>query len=131
MAENITPMSNGFVRVLIFLWVRIKKIPPVYIIFIAIFTALIFLSPNKYQSMPGIMTFLRSVAPFAVLAIGEMLVLTLGGFDLSVGAVVSFVVFVSTKLLANDPANTYPVMLFMLGMGVLIGLINGLIVNVS
>jgi len=52
-----------------------------------------------------------------VIAMGEMLVLSLGGFDLSVGAIVTFVVLVSSKLLANDPANAYPAILTMLGIG--------------
>ncbi len=75
------------------------------------------------------MTFLRTASPLAVLAIGEMFVLALGGFDLSVGAIVTFVVLVSSKLLANDPANAYPSILIMLGFAILIGLVNGLIVS--
>ena len=58
--------------------------------------------------MNGIMTFLRTASPLAVLAVGEMFVLAIGGFDLTVGAIVTFVVLVSSKLLANDPANAYP-----------------------
>ena len=38
--------------------------------------------------------------PLAVLAIGEMMVLALGGFDLSVGAIVTLVVLVSSLLLS-------------------------------
>ena len=41
--------------------------------------------------MNGIMTFFRPASPLAVLAIGEMVVLALGGFDLSIGAIVTFV----------------------------------------
>jgi ribose transport system permease protein len=58
-----------------------------------------------------------------------MLVLASGGFDLTVGAIVTFVVLVSSKLLANDPANAYPAILIMLGFGVVIGMANGLIVS--
>ena len=58
-----------------------------------------------------------------------MMVLAIGGFDLSIGAIVTFVVLVSSKLLANDPANALPTILIMLASGVLIGLVNGLIVS--
>ncbi|MEJ2601500.1 MAG: ABC transporter permease [Anaerolineales bacterium] len=75
------------------------------------------------------MTFLRTASPLAVLAVGEMLVLATGGFDLSIGAIVTFVVLVSSKLLANDPANAYPAILMMLGYGIAIGLVNGLVVS--
>jgi ribose transport system permease protein len=58
--------------------------------------------------MNGIMTYFRPASPLAVLAIGQMVVLALGGFDLSVGAIVTFVVLASSKFLANDPANALP-----------------------
>jgi ribose transport system permease protein len=121
--------SSGFSNALRTTWGWIKKIPPVYPVFIIIFLALGFLNPVKYQSMNGIMTFLRTAAPLAVIAVGEMFVLAIGGFDLTVGAIVTFVVLVSSKLLANDPANAYPAILLMLGIGVLIGMANGLIVS--
>jgi ribose transport system permease protein len=111
------------------IWGWIKKIPPVYPVFLVIFIVLGFLNPVKYQSMNGIMTFLRTASPLAVLAVGEMFVLAIGGFDLTVGAIVTFVVLVSSKLLANDPTNAFPTILIMLGFGVLIGLTNGLIVS--
>ena len=111
------------------MWAGIKKIPPVYPVFFVIFIVLGFLNPVKYQSMNGIMTFLRTAAPLAVLAVGEMFVLASGGFDLTVGAIVTFVVLVSSKLLANDPANAFPAIMIMLGAGILIGLVNGLIVS--
>jgi ribose transport system permease protein len=111
------------------LWGWIKKIPPVYPVFFIIFIVLGILNPVKYQSMNGIMTFLRTASPLAVIAVGEMLVLAIGGFDLSVGAIVTFVVLVSSKLLANDPANALPSILIMLGFGLAIGLIDGLVVS--
>jgi ribose transport system permease protein len=110
-------------------WEWIKKIPPVYPVFLVIFIVLGFLNPVKYQSMNGIMTFLRTAAPLALLAIGEMFVLAIGGFDLTVGAIVTFVVLVSSKLLANNPANALPDIMIMLAIGILIGLVNGLIVS--
>jgi len=119
----------GSSRSLHSIWESIKKIPPVYPVFFIIFILLGLLNPSKYQTMIGAMTFLRTAAPLGVIAIGEMLVLASGGFDLSVGAIVTFVVLVSSKLLANNPANAYPTILIMLGFGVLIGLVNGLVVS--
>jgi ribose transport system permease protein len=120
---------GGFSNALRNTWAWIKRIPPVFPVFLIIFLVLGFLNPVKYQSMNGIMTFLRTASPLAVLAVGEMFVLAIGGFDLTVGAIVTFVVLVSSKLLANDPANAYPAIMIMLGLGVLIGLANGLIVS--
>ncbi len=110
-------------------WAWVKRIPPVYIIFFTIFIVLGVLNHNGYQTMNGVMTFLRRASPLAVLAIGEMMVLALGGFDLSIGSIVTLVVLASSLLLNNDPANAYPAILIMLGLGLLIGLANGLVVS--
>src|SRR4030043_701662 len=129
MTTTTVTSSGGLPNALRNTWGWIKKIPPVYPVFLVIFIVLGFLNPVKYQSLNGIMTFLRTASPLAVLAVGEMFVLAIGGFDLTVGAIVTFVVLVSSKLLANDPANAYPTILIMVGFGVLIGLANGLIVS--
>ena len=118
--------SNNFLKKS---WGLFKRIPPVYPIFLVIFVTLGFLNPKGYQTMNGIMTFLRPASPLAVLAIGEMVVLALGGFDLSIGAIVTFCVLVSSKFLANDPANLVPNILILLGLGILVGVINGAIVS--
>jgi ribose transport system permease protein len=129
MTTTTVTSSGGLPNALRNTWGLIKKIPPVYPVFLVIFIVLGFLNPVKYQSIEGIMTFLRTASPLAVIAVGEMLVLAIGGFDLTVGAIVTFVVLVSSKLLANDPANALPAILMMLGFGVIIGLINGLVVS--
>src|SRR5512141_535981 len=95
----------GSARWLQSVWAWIKRIPAVYFIFFAIFIVLGFLNHNGYQTPNGIMTFLRTASPLAVLAIGEMMVLALGGFDLSIGSMVTMVVLVSSLVLSNDPSK--------------------------
>lgn len=119
------PSTNVFRK----FWIWLKKVPPVYPIFLVIFITLGFLNPKGYQSMNGIMTYLRPASPLAVLAIGQMVVLAMGGFDLSIGAIVTFCVLVSSKFLFNDPTNLIPNILMLLGVGVLIGLTNGIVVS--
>lgn len=129
MTTTSVPTTNGAGRILGKIWNGIKKIPPVYPMFFVIFIILGFLNPKGYQTMNGIMTFFRPASPLAVLAIGQMLVLAMGGFDLSIGAIVTFVVLVSSKLLSNDPANAAPAIAIMIGIGALVGLVNGLVVS--
>ena len=126
-----TAMSSpaGLTRGLQSVWAWIRRIPPVFFIFFAVFITLGLLNHNGYQTMNGIMTFLRRSSPLAILAIGEMMVLALGGFDLSIGSIVTLVVLASSLLLNNDPARAFPAILIMLGLGLLIGLANGLIVS--
>jgi ribose transport system permease protein len=128
MTTNATVAPNRFNIILRKIWDTIKKIPPVYPVFFIIFISLGLLN-EQYQSMSGIMNFLRRSSPLAILAIGEMVVLASGGFDLSIGAMVTMVVLGSSLLLNNDPANALPAIAIMLGIGVSVGLINGLVVS--
>lgn len=118
----------GSAKFLRFVWEAIKRIPPVYPVFFIIFISLGLLS-ESYQTTPGIMTFLRRTSPLAILAIGEMMVLASGGFDLSIGSIVTMVVLGSSLILNNDPAMAPQAILVMLGLGLVIGLVNGLVVS--
>jgi ribose transport system permease protein len=128
MTTNATVAPNRFILILRKTWEMIKKIPPVYPVFFIIFITLGLLN-QQYQSMSGIMNFLRRSSPLAILAIGEMVVLASGGFDLSIGAMVTMVVLGSSLLLNNDPANALPAIAIMLGIGITVGLVNGLVVS--
>ncbi len=128
MTASTVTSPAGITTVLHSLGKSIRKIPPVYPVFFIIFIALGLLS-NTYQTSTGIMTFLRRASPLAILAIGEMMVLASGGFDLSIGSIVTMVVLGSSLLLNDDPTKTPSAILIMLGLGVVIGLVNGLVVS--
>ena len=53
------------------------------------------------------MNFLRRSAPLAILASGQLFVLVSGGFDLSVGSLVTITVIGGSMLTANDPSKTW------------------------
>lgn len=128
MAINSPALFNKLSRIFILVWSLIRRIPAVYFLFFAIFLSLGFLS-DSYQTATGIMVFLRRVSPLAILAIGQMLVLSSGGYDLSIGSTVTMVVLGSSLLLNNDPTKAFPAIMIMLGLGIAIGLINGLVVS--
>jgi ribose transport system permease protein len=125
-----TTISNQseFSKILRTVWTTVKKIPPVYPIFLILFILVTFLSPT-YSSMNGVMAFLRRTAPLAILAVGQMVVLTSGGFDLSQGSMVTMVCLGSSLLLNNDPANAYPAIGIMMAIGLGVGLVNGTITS--
>jgi len=128
MTTTTVPEQAGVSKFFRSLWNWIKAVPPVYPLFILIFVFVGFLSPN-YHTMTGILAFLRRAAPLAILAVGEMIVLASGGFDLSIGSIVTMVVLGSSILLNNDPANALPAIAIMLVIGIVIGLINGVVVS--
>ncbi|MBD3885662.1 ABC transporter permease [Phormidium tenue FACHB-886] len=77
-----------------------------------------FLTPNNFLNL------LRQSAPTLIVAVAMSYVITTGGIDLSVGSMVALTSALSAALLsANFPAVLTA--LAMLGLGLLIGLING------
>ena len=103
------------------------NINPVYFVLAALIVAIILNNPN-FVEPTGYMNFLKRAAPLAILAAGQLYVIVSGGFDLSVGSMITLVVVGSSMLTNNDPAATMWVIPVMFGMGALVGLINGMVV---
>lgn len=97
------------------------------VIFVALYAAIAFLQPNYLE--PGLfMNFLRRAAPLVILACGQLYVILTGGFDLSMGAVATFVVLAASILVNGDPDVTWAVIGALYAMGIAVGLVNGLVV---
>nr|WP_237217371.1 ABC transporter permease [Ruegeria lacuscaerulensis] len=92
------------------------------------FVAIAILSPYFLQPT-GYMNFLKRAAPIAILAVGQLYVINSGGFDLSAGALVTLTVIGSSILLDGDASATWWVVLVMLGVGVIVGTANALVVS--
>ncbi|AML51721.1 ABC transporter permease [Falsihalocynthiibacter arcticus] len=104
-----------------------RTINPVWFLLGVLIIAIIVMNPSFVQP-PGYMNFLKRAAPLAILAAGQVYVIVSGGFDLSVGAIISLVVVGASMLTNNDPATTYWVIPLMLALGTSIGAINGMVV---
>lgn len=122
-----TPTSTTLSSVAATLWEWIKKIPPVYPIFLVVAIGVSQLNPN-FATVNGIMAFLRRAAPLGILAMGQLYVLASGGFDLSQGSVVSLTIIGSTLIIYNNDELTYISIAIMTAIGLLIGLANGVVV---
>lgn len=105
----------------------LPQINPVYFILAALIVAIILNNP-AFVEPTGYMNFLKRAAPLAILAAGQVYVIVSGGFDLSVGSLVTLVVVGSSMLTNNDPNATWWVISVMFGIGITVGLINGLVV---
>lgn len=103
-------------------WLR--GVNPVYFIALVLLAGVAYLNPAFYQP-DSFLTFLARATPLMILTAGQVFVLVSGGFDLSVGSVVTSTVIISAILADNDPGATWWVILFLLGFGLLVGLING------
>jgi ribose transport system permease protein len=106
----------------------LRGIPPIAVVFLIVFVAVGMLNPN-FLTVDGVLTFLRRAAPTVILAMGSLFVIAAGGFDLSIGSLVTFSVIGGAMLIGNDPANAYTAILILLAFGIGIGLMNGLSVT--
>ena len=97
------------------------------LIFVVLFAAIALKQPS-YIEPAGFTNFLRRAAPLAILASGQVFVIVAGGFDLSVGSLVTLTVIGASMLTGGDPATTWSAIAILYAMGFGIGLINGLVV---
>ena len=99
------------------------------LVFLVLYAAIGILQPN-YVEPTGFMNFLRRATPLAVLACGQIFVLVSGGFDLSMGALVTLTVIGGSMLTDNDPGNTAFAIGVLYAIGIAVGLVNGFVVTV-
>lgn len=105
----------------------VRRVNLAVVVFLALYVAIGLLQPN-YLEPAGAMNFLRRAAPLAILASGQLFVLVSGGYDLSVGSLVTLTVIGASMLTANDPSKTWWAIGALYGVGLLVGLINGAVV---
>ena len=107
---------------------RLLQLNPVYVLLVALIVAIILLNP-AFMEPTGYMNYLKRATALAILSGGALYVIVAGGFDLSVGATMTLTVIGSSMLASNDPNSTYWIIPLMLGIGALVGLVNGVVVS--
>ncbi len=110
------------------LWGVLRSVNPIYFVVIILFIGVGILNPRFFEPN-SFLAFLERAAPLMILTAGQVYVLVSGGFDLSVGSIVTYSVIAAAILADNDPGNTWWVILFILGSGVVFGLVSGSIVT--
>ncbi|MFI7235548.1 ABC transporter permease [Streptomyces cyaneofuscatus] len=100
---------------------------PVYVLLVVLLAALAITNPGFYEP-DSFLAFVKRAAPLVILAAGQYLVIVSGGFDLSVGAVVTAGVVAGAEFYGSYPDA--PWLLVTAGLllaGAVVGLANGLI----
>ena len=69
-----------------------------------------FVSPNSVKPA-HLLDFTRQAAPMILVAIGQTIVMMIGGLDLSVAAVMVLIDVVAAQMMMNDPSRAVPVAL--------------------
>ncbi len=98
------------------------------ILVVLIFIAALILTTNDFLTLTNLDNLVRQVTVFAILSIGELFVILTSGIDLSVGSVLGLSGGVTALLLADGVSIPLAV-LAGLGVGLVAGLINGLLVT--
>jgi ribose transport system permease protein len=99
---------------------------PIFVVLLGLLVWITILNPN-FVDPPVFLAFLKRAAPLVILAAGSYFVIVSGGFDLSVGSLVTVVVVVAARLIDGDPGKTWPVVALLLALGAGVGLVNGVV----
>ena len=105
-----------------------RRINPAVLVLFVLIVAIAVLSP-LYRTPTGLMTLLQRAAPLVILTCGQTFVLASGGFDLSVGSLMTLTVIACALLTGGDPALTAAVIPAVFVLGVVIGCVNGAVVS--
>ncbi|MDR1469603.1 MAG: ABC transporter permease [Spirochaetaceae bacterium] len=98
-------------------------------IFIAIFITFVVVSKNLTWS--GVMLVLRQSAVIGIIGFGMVLVILVGDIDLSVGSGMVLISGLSVMAYNATGGNTFVMLLAALGMGLVAGLFNGILVGLA
>lgn len=98
---------------------------PVYIVLILLLIITASISAS-FRTVDNFANIISQFTPLAIAAIGQTLVLLLGGIDLSVGSVISFATVIMAMFSSTSPAGLVLSILIAIGVGILTGTINGL-----
>lgn len=84
---------------------------------------------SRFATASNLRTILIAAAPFALVALGQTLVILTGGIDLSVGSVIAVSAMTGAKVVVGHPERLWLAVAAAIGVGIVAGLINGLIVS--
>ena len=101
----------------------------IFVLLLILWVWITILNPTFAEPGP-FLAYLKRSAPLVILAAGAYFVLISGNFDLSVGSLVTVMVVVAARLIDGDPGNTWPVIILLLVIGVVVGFVNGFISTV-
>lgn len=83
----------------------------------------------RFATLPNLTTILIAAAPFALVALGQTLVILTGGIDLSVGSVIAASAMSAAWVAQGAPERLPLAMATGVAVGLLCGLVNGLVVS--
>jgi ribose transport system permease protein len=84
----------------------------------------------RFSSADNLITILIAAAPFALIALGQTLVILTGGIDLSVGSVIAMSAMTAAAVAKANPGQVWMTVLVALVVGFAAGAVNGFFVSI-
>jgi ribose transport system permease protein len=107
-------------------WRGVRGTAPIFVVLLGLLVWIAILNPN-FTDPPVFLAFLKRATPLMILAAGQLFVIVSGEFDLSVGSLVTAVVVAAAGLTEGVPDRTWWVVTALFGLGILVGLVNGVV----
>ncbi|BDX32088.1 ABC transporter permease [Mycobacterium antarcticum] len=83
----------------------------------------------RFGTVDNLVTILVAAAPFALIALGQTLVVLTGGIDLSVGSVIAVSAMAGAATAKANPGQVWMTVLVAMAVGLIVGSINGILVS--
>jgi len=84
---------------------------------------------KSFWNITHLLNVLRQASGLGILTLGQTMVILTGGIDLSNGMVITLVDVLAAGILDGKDTLLFPVILLAIGIGIIVGLINGLLVT--
>jgi ribose transport system permease protein len=109
----------------------LRRNAPLLIVYGLILAMVLFgwANSERFLTDRNVLNVLRQAAFLGTLAIGQTLVILMGGIDLSVGSVVKLSVLVAAIIMNGSSENIFPAIVAVLGIGVVVGFIHALAIT--
>jgi len=102
---------------------------PVYLVLGALFLLAWYLIGTRFVTYDNVLSILQRSVGLGIVAAGQTLAILVGSLDLSVAYLISVTAVVASALMNGDPNMIVPAVAVVIGIGVLVGLTNGLIIT--
>jgi len=98
-------------------------------VLIGLFVILSFAATDVFLTPTNLFNVLRQVSMVSIVSVGIFFTLVGGGIDLSCGTAAGFVGIFFSDLIVNKGVNPYAAIVLGVGMGALVGLVNGTLIS--
>lgn len=107
---------------------NLLKTKAIWLVFVILFVGFSLANP-KFLSTNNLFTIARQVSMLGIASIGMTFVILIAGIDLSIGSVITLVNIICAYLMVNSGFSMTAAVLVSLGIAMLVGLLNGLLIS--